>query len=158
MRMLKAFLIGTIILFFSSCSIGQAPKFLSNITSPSSQDENKVRTVVKNFGTKLQKVSLLSPVVKKEMKENYSRFVTQDLLDEWMSIPQEAPGRQVSSPWPDRIEITNIQKESSTKYRVDGEIIEVTSVEVVNGGAANKIPVHLVVKYVRGEWLISGFE
>lgn len=157
MRMIKSLLAGSIILFLTSCSILQSPEFISNITKPSSNAEYEVEKVVEVFGTKLQKVSLLSPNVNEEMQENYSQFVTQDLLEERMSNPQEAPGRQVSSPWPDRIEITNIQKESSNKYLVDGEIIEVTSVEVVDGGAANKIPVHILVKEVKGEWLIADY-
>jgi hypothetical protein len=42
------------------------------------------------------------------------------------------------------------------QYTVYGEIIEITSVELVNGGAAAKRPATIDVQKVNDRWLISG--
>ena len=57
-------------------------------------------------------MSLSAPaaVVKKSMTDNYSEFVTPELLSKWESDPKNAPGRLVSSPWPDHIEILSVEK------------------------------------------------
>ena len=128
--------------------------------APQQTDEiNKkaVTSLVENFGKKLQMVSLLAPkdLVNESMKENYSDYVSQELLAKWQNDPQNAPGRMVSSPWPDRIEILNIEKISEDTYQVKGEIIEITSVEKVNGGAAAKRHITLSVKNVDNRWLIN---
>ena len=75
-----------------------------------------------------------------------------------MNHPLEAPGRIVSSPWPDRIEVSAVTEESSTKYLVTGDIMEVTSMELMNGGAADQIPVSITVEQIQGKWLISEYE
>ena len=64
----------------------------------------------------------------------------------------------VSSPWPERIEIGAVTEQSSTGYLVTGDIIEITSTELANGGAADRIPVRIMVEKVQGTWLISGYE
>ena len=154
----KMFLAVFIIFLLTSCTIIQTLDPVNDITNQSSEAKSHVKTLVENFGKTLQKVSVLSPSVNEEMKENYSQYVTQDLLNRWISDPQIAPGRYVSSPWPDRIEVLDIQQETSTRYSVEGVIIEITSVEVVDGGAANKIPVNIIVEYEQGDWLITDFE
>jgi len=121
-------------------------------------EEAQIKDLVFNFGKRLQNVSLLAPDAAQEIKNQYSEFVSPSLLEMWMNDVSKAPGRMVSSPWPDRIEITNLSKEGSDKYEVTGNVIEVTSVEVANGGAANKIPVRMVVQKVQGSWYIAGFE
>jgi hypothetical protein len=68
-----------------------------------------------------------------------------------------APGRIVSSPWPDRIEISALEQTGADRYVVSGFIVEVTSVEVLNGGAAAKLPVQLTVERQQGQWLITEF-
>jgi hypothetical protein len=40
---------------------------------------------------------------------------------------------------------------------INGFVVEVTSVEVVNGGAAAKIPVRIVVQRGQGRWLITEY-
>jgi hypothetical protein len=120
-------------------------------------EEAAVRDLVENFGKRLQDVSLLSPDVVQEMQNQYAEFVSPALLETWTSDISSAPGRIVSSPWPDRIEITTLTKSGSDKYVITGFVIEVTSVEVVNGGAASRIPVHLVVQKSQGDWLITEY-
>jgi exodeoxyribonuclease V alpha subunit len=106
------------------------------------QDQQDVRALVEAFGKTLQKVSLSAPkdVVGTSIEENYSGYVTPELLQKWQADPQSAPGHVVSSPWPDRIDILRMEIVDKNQYTVYGEIIEITSVELVNGGAAAKRP------------------
>ncbi|KAF1085700.1 hypothetical protein SPSYN_01846 [Sporotomaculum syntrophicum] len=131
--------------------------------SPNSQqpsnasDEALVTGLVKDFGRKLQSVSLSAPedLVQVSLHENYSGLVSTELLTNWQSDPQNAPGRLVSSPWPDRIEIVSFNKISEKSYEVKGEIIEITSTEKKNGGIAAKRPITLVVEKINNHWLIN---
>ena len=120
-------------------------------------EETEIRDLVENFGKRLQDVSLLSSDAAQEMQKQYSEFVSPALLETWMSDVTKAPGRIVSSPWPDRIEITTLAKEGSDRYVITGFVVEVTSVEVVNGGAADRIPVHVVAQKDQGRWLITEY-
>ena len=120
-------------------------------------DAAAVASLVENFGRKLQTVSLQAPrdIVSKSIQENYGDFVSPALLAEWLSDPQNIPGRVLSSPWPDRIEILSTSKLSEHAYEVKGKIIEMTSVESVNGGAAAKRPITLVVEKMGNRWFIN---
>jgi hypothetical protein len=120
-------------------------------------DKNTVTNLVMNFGKKLQNVSLLASEesVKQSIKDNYGAFVSAALLEKWQIDPQSAPGRMVSSPWPDRIEILSNEKTSEGAYNVHGEIIEITSVEQSSGGVAAKRPIILTAKKMGDSWLID---
>jgi hypothetical protein len=120
-------------------------------------EEEMVRYVVESFGKRLQNVSLQSPNAAQTIREQYSEFLSPELLETWMNDVSKAPGRVVSSPWPDRIEITSLAQEGAAKYTVTGFVVEVTSVELVNGGAAAKIPVRIVVEEREGDWLITDY-
>jgi len=124
---------------------------------PSESDWAAVKSLVEDFGTRLRMVPLLAPkdIVSRSMEENYGDLVSPALLQEWQEDPANAPGRHLSSPWPDRIEITDLEESSAGKYQVKGEIIEVTSVEKASGGAAAKRPVVLIVKMSGDRWLIN---
>lgn len=126
-----------------------------NVSSAS--EEGIVRYIVENFGKSLQNVSLQSPDAAQEMQKQYSEFVSPTLLETWMNDVSKAPGRIVSSPWPDRIEITTLAKEESDRYVITGFVVEVTSMEVVSGGAAAKMPVRIVVQKEQGRWLITEY-
>ncbi len=119
--------------------------------------EDTVTQLVQDFGKKLQEVSLLAPtdMVQKSMKESYGAYVSPALLEKWQKDFQNAPGRMVSSPWPDRIEITGITKISDTEYNVKGEIIEITSNEQAKGGIFDKRSIELVVRKINDKWLID---
>ncbi|MGD8405258.1 MAG: helix-turn-helix transcriptional regulator [Anaerolineales bacterium] len=121
-------------------------------------EETEVRELVKDFGRKLQIVSLQAPDAAQEIQDQYSDFVEPALLEIWMNNVMDAPGRIVSSPWPDRIEITTLKKEGSDRYVITGSVIEVTSFEVANGGEADKIPVRIVVQNDQGHWLITEYK
>ena len=120
-------------------------------------DEKAVASLVEGFGSKLQTVSLLAPkdILEKSMQENYSDFVSQELLAKWINDPLNAPGRLTSSPWPDRIEILTIEKSAKYEYEVKGKIIEVTSTEKASGGIAAKRPITLIVRKINDRWLID---
>ncbi len=120
-------------------------------------DQKAVEDLVKNFGKKLQMVSLQAPkdVLKTSMQENYGHLVPRELLSKWISDPLKAPGRLTSSPWPDRIEILSTRKLAENKYEVKGEIIEITSVEKESGGAAAKRPITIMVEKINDNWLIT---
>jgi len=82
------------------------------------EEEGAVRYVVESFGKRLQNVSLQSPNVAQAMREQYTEFVSPELLEAWVDDLSQAPGRMVSSPWPDRIEITEIVREEPDRYAV----------------------------------------
>jgi hypothetical protein len=133
-------------------------KSLNNPQKLNQQDqanEASVRTVVEDFGKSLKNVSLGSPTVSDEIEDNYSSFLTPQLLDTWKTDPSKALGRITSSPWPDRIEIEEITKISDSQYLVKGKIIEITSVEEVQGGIANEKNVEISVVKTNDKWLIN---
>lgn len=120
-------------------------------------DEERIRYVIESFGKRLQNVSLQSPNATQILQEQYAEWVSSDLLGIWMNDPSKAPGRIVSSPWPDRIEINTLTKEDPDRYVATGFVVEVTSMEVVSGGTAAKIPVRIVVQKDQGRWLITEY-
>lgn len=123
-------------------------------------DEATVTRLVKNFGQKMKNVSLLAPedIVKKSIHENYGDLVAPELLSKWQGNPTMAPGRLLSSPWPEYINIIDIGKLANSKYQIKGEIIEMTSTEKVNGDYTTKHPLVLVVEQINNDWLITEFK
>jgi len=69
------------------------------------------------------------------MWDQCSEFLSSELLETWTNDVSKDPGRVVSSPWPDHIEINSLIQEGAARYAVTGFVVEVTSVELVNGGA-----------------------
>jgi hypothetical protein len=128
----------------------------SKVISVSDEEEKAVRYVVESFGERLQNVSLQSPNAAQVIEEQYAEWADPELLKIWMNDISRAPGRVTSSPWPDRIEITSIVREAD-KYVVVGFVVEVTSIEVVNGGVAAKIPVRVVLEKREGRWFITEY-
>jgi hypothetical protein len=120
-------------------------------------DEALIRVVVEDFGKSLKNVSLQAPkeTAIKSIEENYKDFITPQLLDTWKADPSKALGRFVSSPWPDRIEIQEITKINDTQYLVKGKIIEITSVEEIEGGVTNERDVEISVIKSNDKWLIN---
>lgn len=119
--------------------------------------EAAVALVVDEFGRRLQTVPLLAPddVVHRSLQENYGDLVAPALLAEWLLDPHSAPGRLTSSPWPDRIRIRSMAKREAGGYEVQGDIIEITSVEAAGGGVAAQRPITLVVEKVGQRWQIT---
>lgn len=112
------------------------------------------RQVVAELGRRMKEVSTLAPpdVAAATIRRTYSGLVTAELLDRWTTEPATAPGRQVSSPWPERIDVQNVSEEANGKVVVTGVIVEVTST-----GEAARIPVRLTVDRVANGWLLSDY-
>jgi hypothetical protein len=126
-------------------------------TANDAAEEAEIRELVENFGRRLQMVSLLAPDAAQELQKQYSEFVSPALLEMWLNDISKAPGRRVSSPWPDRIEITALSREGPEKYEMTGILVEVTSTESGTDEAAAKIPIHIVVRREQGGWLITEY-
>lgn len=120
--------------------------------------EAEIRTVVESFGARLQMVSLLAPDAASQIEQDYSEFVAPELLQGWIADPASAPGRLTSSPWPDHIEINEVQLQGPDQYLVAGVVIEVTSTEQMSGGVAALYPVQITLSNVGGNWLITTWQ
>lgn len=122
-------------------------------------DESAARTAVTDFGEALSRVSLLVPdsMIAQQVRQEYAPFVTRELLERWTMDPASAPGRNVSSPWPHRIEITSVSPGAEGGCRVQGEVVYVTSMELAYGGAAAHVPVSLQVVNADG-WKIATYQ
>jgi hypothetical protein len=133
--------------------------FTGDVSEPETDEQENLLIVnlVKSFGEKLKMVSLLAPedMVKDSIKEYYGEFVSPTLLEKWLNDPAKAPGRTTSSPWPERIDIISAEKLSDTEYEVKGYIIEVTSVEMAEGGIAATRPAKFIIRNIDGKWLID---
>ena len=118
-------------------------------------DDAHVREVVEGFGDGLQRVSRQAPdsIRVAEIRDAYSPYITTELLATWTSEPSRAPGRNVSSPWPERIELRAVRAEGTATCRVEGEIVYATS----TGEIPNRTPVRILVQHADG-WRIGGFE
>lgn len=115
--------------------------------------EGDVRTTVAQFGNQLNTVSVLSPGAPEDIRKAYAAFVSPELLASWVADPESAPGRDVSSPWPDHIETDSVVMNEDGSYAVEGRIMLVTST-----GDAGSIPVSLTVANVGGGFVITRYE
>jgi hypothetical protein len=126
-------------------------------STTSAADKAAVRSTITTFGQQLQKVSLLAPNASTTIASTYAAYATPQLLASWEADPESAPGRLTSSPWPDHIDITSVQK-TSEGYAVQGNLILMTSNEVEHGGNAGSEPVSLQLVKTDGKWLISSYQ
>jgi hypothetical protein len=110
--------------------------------------------VAREFGRRMKNISLLAPrdVASDAIRSYYGDLVAPSLLAKWRDAPETAPGRQTSSPWPDRIEIRSVDRPGADRVSVAGEIVEVTS-----SGDAGRTPVRLELTRATDRWLISSF-
>lgn len=154
----KAFivLLGLSILLFGGC-LWYATRF-HNAEKGGQDEKNAVKSVVEGFGEKMKNVSLLSPEAAEEIEVNYKNFIAPELLDKWKTDPSKALGRLTSSPWPDRIEIVNLEKTNDGAYLAQGNIIEITSVEEVNGGKASSQHISITLGKIANHWLITNIQ
>lgn len=121
--------------------------------------ERAARTAVTEFGTKLQNVPLAgeADIVVNAITENYTPYVTEELLELWKKNPEEAPGRETSSPWPDSIEIAHVS-EQGEGYVITGSVVLMTSVEETQGGVAGMVPIVMQVIPTDSGWKIAVYE
>lgn len=119
-----------------------------------------VTTLVERLGSRLARVSLLAPpaTLRAQIEAEYGPLVTPELLAAWLADPAVAPGREVSSPWPARLEVREVVAQEGG-YRVTGEVVYITSVEEAAGGAARREPVAMtMVPSADGGWRIADYE
>jgi len=153
----KTFLILFIVLIIAS--LGGYFWFQSNLNKKNQAEAVEVKSAVEGFGNVLKNVPLLASkeIVDQSIRDSYGAFVSPDLLSLWIDDPSKAPGRLTSSPWPERIEVTSVNKINSY-YQVIGNVVEITSQEVVAGGNAGLYPITIKVEKINNEWLITNFE
>ncbi len=114
------------------------------------------RRVVRAFGERMRLVSQLSPpaVRRDAVMTAYQGIVTQDVLDRWQSGAEPAPGREVSNPFPARIDIRVVQAEEN-QCSFSGDVVYVTSADTVT--AVERRPITLQVRET-DVWRVSGVE
>jgi len=118
-----------------------------------------VRAVVMDFGERLQRVSTAAPdsLVRRAVRAAYATVVTAALLEKWITDPASAPGRDVSSPWPDRIEVRQVRS-ADRACAVSGDVVYVTSAETGTAAAAAREHVTLRVVQEDGAWRIAAYD
>lgn len=138
--------------------VGAAEFYLWQARARENAEIQVVAKIVIDFGKKFQNVPLLAEreIAAKAVEENYAGLVDSELLEKWKLAPTSAPGRVVSSPWPDRIEISSIKKGEGDEYKVVGEVIEKTSSQEAGVAASNlRRTIRLNVEKIDGRWLIT---
>lgn len=135
---------------------GATSTVVASSATSTDPDGAAVSRIVSLFGAALQRVSLLAPDATSSIAAMYAPFVAPSLLAVWEANPTNAPGRTVSSPWPDRIVIGSVTK-NETGYLVKGAIIFASSDTVANGGSAGITPVVIGLTQAGGSWLISSY-
>lgn len=140
--------------YFNRASTFPTPDTASSTPSGSvsNAEDQAVRTVVTEFGTKLKQVSLLAPTAQRAaaMASAYSPYVAPELLATWQKEGSTALGRYTSSPAPDSITIVTVRP-NGTQYVVEGNVIEKTS--ATNEPAAI-YPVTLTLEKRGDRWMI----
>ena len=154
MAIVLLLVIGTFfVYFFVQKNRSRVPQETSNLSSV------QVTSRVIEFGSRLKNVSLLSPneILKKDIQLNYGTYITSELLNKWLNDPTQAPGRQTSSPWPDRIEVTSVNQVDQNHFEIEGQVVYMTNQELQSGGDAGRYLVKINLINQNGNWLISDF-
>lgn len=129
---------------------------LGGTVSPASQGSTATSTV-EAFGSVLQNVSIMAPDASSAIASTYAPYVDPALLSQWEKDPQSAPGRVVSSPWPDHIQVDSVTPQG-TGYIVNGQLVFMTSNEVEHGGNAGTTPVVAQLIPENGKLMIVAFQ
>jgi hypothetical protein len=136
----------------------------------SNGDEAAIRSLVTEFGSKFKNVALLAPDAGEQIAREYGPYVSEALILGWQDNLEAAPGRQTSSPWPDRLEAVELKPLAvsatggAKAYQVEGNVIEITSAEAPLS-PAGVYPVTLRVEKVAGAlpvggqaWQVTGYQ
>jgi len=139
-------------------SVGVYSLFKPSTTSPPNEaDINAIYQVVGEFGARLKDVGLSAPKqdIITAVDFNLKRLITDRLYQELVQDTSRIPGRYVSSPWPERIQIDSVQRLDSGSYTVNGNQIMMDSDALAHGGNAGRTLITLTLKKVNGTWLID---
>jgi hypothetical protein len=129
----------------------------ANTSSATPADTRKAaRSVVERFGKRMQEISVLAPpdAVRAELPKAYGGLLSPALLKTWQAHPDQIIGRVGSSPWPDRIEIRQLDCTAST-CRVTGDVDYITSNEVAHGGVFTRRAIALELTHTTLGWRIA---
>ena len=122
----------------------------------SADTDAAIRSTVTQFGSHLKNVSLLSTsTVSSQIESEYGPYLSSDLLSQWQANPSLALGREVSSPWPDRIEINTVSASGSGTYTVSADIVEVTSADTATS-SSDRVPVTFTLMQSGTGYIITG--
>jgi hypothetical protein len=141
-----------------------APAGSATATAPSSVapvDARKAaRSIVERFGRQMQKISVLAPpdAVRAELTKAYGGLLSPELLATWQAHPDRIVGREGSSPWPDRIEIQQVDCATGNSCRVAGDVDYVTSDEVAHGGVFMRRAITLGLTGTAHGWRITAVQ
>ena len=129
----------------------------SATTQPNETDMNAIYQVVGEFGARLKDVDITAPNqnIITAVDFNLKGFITNRLYQVFVQDKIRIPGRYVSSPWPERIEIASVQMLDSGSCTVNGSQIVMTDDTLAHGGNAGEEPITLTLKKVNGIWLID---
>jgi hypothetical protein len=163
MHKLAVMLAATIVL--AACSSSQAPQqpaASSSASAPASPltDAAEVRSLVERFGKRMQKISTLAPAdaVRQEFPKVYAGLLSPELFDAWRAHPDQVVGREGSSPWPQQIEIDDIECAGGDTCHVEGRVDYITSNEVTRGGVFMRRPITLDVANTKLGWRITAVQ
>jgi len=124
---------------------------------PNEADINAIYQVVGEFGARLKDVDLSTPKqdILTAVDFNLRQLITSRLYEEFVQDTSRIPGRYVSSPWPERIQIDSVQRLDSGSYTVNGNQIMMDSDALAHGGNVGRTLITLTLKKVNGTWLID---
>jgi hypothetical protein len=153
MRPVKAILVSVGILLAAGIAYYAYNASKGNYASPS-ESGGLVAEVAEEFGSRLKNVSLLAPEkdVRQAIEENYKGLITPELLSSWEENPRTAPGRLVSSPWPEKIDVESVKETESGKYEIKGYVIETDSAS--QGSETSRRRIGLGMERRGSKWLI----
>ncbi|MHB1225441.1 MAG: hypothetical protein ACYC2G_15535 [Gemmatimonadaceae bacterium] len=130
-------------------------------SSDDASAESGVRSAVASFASRMETVSVLGPdsLARAQLREAYGVLVAPELLEQWMARPEIAPGRRVSSPWPDSIQMRSLQPAGPDSFEVSGDLVYASSADDPPAGAgAVTTPVRLTVtRSPEGAWRIASY-
>lgn len=131
---------------------GEADTTRSSSATPCGSDS---RHVAEQLVGRMRLVSVLGDdsVVSRELTQAYGALATPELLATWEARPSAAPGREVSNPWPARLEITSAQADNA-ECRVEGTVVFVTTADTAT--MVERRPVTIRVRNNNG-WKVSAF-
>ncbi len=123
--------------------------------------EAEARAVASEFVSQLKNVSLAaeSDALAAAIEQYYAPYVTDELLAEWLDDPQSAPGRETSSPWPDRIFIKQVAPQGET-FVINADVLYMTSVEEASPeeDASGVVVVTILVVPTNDGWRIAAYQ
>jgi hypothetical protein len=140
----------------SSAAAGSSTASSASSVAPA--DARKVaRSIVERFGKQMQQISVLAPpdAVRAELPKAYGSLLSPELLATWQAHPDRIIGREGSSPWPDRIEVKQIDCATNSACHVTGDVDYVTSNEVAHGGVFMRRAIAMELTNTPHGWRIA---